>query len=81
MPSPAHTAHTARTADLLLYGGNLLTLDPTQADTVAIAGGTILAVGTEQELRPFVSQKTQTLPCAGQTVLPGFIDAHLHLLA
>ncbi len=77
MPSPAHTA------DLLLYAGHILTLDPTRprAEAVAIADGTILALGTEQELRPLVSQKTQTLPCTGHTVLPGFIDPHLHLFA
>lgn len=83
MPSPAHAAPSAPAADLLLYAGHILTLDPSRprAEAVAIAGGTILAVGTEQELRPFVSHRTQTLPCAGQTVLPGFIDPHLHLFA
>ncbi len=71
------------TADLLLYGGHILTLDPNQpeVEAIAIAAGKILAVGTEQELRPYVSQKTHTLPCAGRTVLPGFIDPHLHLSA
>ncbi len=71
------------TADLLLYGGRILTLNPNQpeAQAVAIAAGKILAVGTEQELRAFVSPKTQTLSCAGKTVLPGFIDPHLHLFA
>ena len=70
-------------ADLLLYGGRVLTFDPNrpEAQAVAIAAGKILAVGTEQELRTFVSPKTQTIPCAGRTVLPGFIDPHLHLFA
>ena len=71
------------TADLLLYGGHVLTFDPNrpEAQAVAIAAGRILAVGTEEELRSFVSPKTQTLACAGRTVLPGFIDPHLHLFA
>ena len=71
------------TADLLLYGGHVLTFDPNrpEAQAVAIAAGKILALGTEQELRAFVSPKTQTLACAGRTVLPGFIDPHLHLFA
>lgn len=70
-------------ADLLLYGGRVLTCDPNrpEAQAVAITAGKILAVGTEQELRAFVSPKTQTIPCAGRTVLPGFIDPHLHLFA
>ena len=71
------------TADLLLYGGHVLTLNPDrpEAQAIAIAAGKILAVGTEEELRPFVSPKTQALPCTGRTVLPGFIDPHLHLFA
>ncbi len=71
------------TADLLLYGGHVLTFDPNrpEAQAVAIAAGKILAVGTEQGLRPFVSPKTQTVPCTGRMILPGFIDPHLHLFA
>ena len=70
-------------ADLLLYGGTVITQNPTQptAEAVAIAADTIIAVGSESELRPFVSQTTQTLSCSGRTVLPGFIDPHLHLFA
>lgn len=70
-------------ADLLLHGGRVLTLDPRRpwAEAVAISGGKILAVGSEHELKPFLSSRTQLLACAGKTVLPGFIDPHLHLLA
>ncbi len=70
-------------ADLLLYGGRVLTFDPArpEAQAVAIAAGKILAVGSERELRAFVSPKTQTVSCAGRMVLPGFIDPHLHLFA
>ena len=76
-------ASSPRTADLLLYGGQILTLDQNQphAEAVAIAAGKILAVGSEQALRSYISQETQLLPCAGRTVTPGFIDPHLHLFA
>ncbi len=71
------------TADLLLHGGRVLTLDPTRpfAEAVAISAGQILAVGAERELHALVSPRTQTLSCRGQAVLPGFIDPHLHLFA
>ncbi len=71
------------TADLFLYGGHILTLDPyhPQAEAVAIADGKILAVGSVSELQPFLSSHTERLSCVGQTVLPGFIDPHLHLLS
>jgi predicted amidohydrolase YtcJ len=70
-------------ADLLLYGGRVLTLDPDLPETeaVAIADGKILAVGNEKDLRSFCSSRTHKLSCSGQTVLPGFIDPHLHLFA
>lgn len=71
------------TADLLLYGGIVLTQDPARptAEAVAVTADKIIAVGSASELRPFVSRRTQTVSCAGRTVLPGFIDPHLHLFA
>ena len=70
-------------ADLLLYGGRILTLDlqHPEAEAVAVANGKILAVGTEDELRPLLSSRTQSLTCAGKTVLPGLIDPHLHFFS
>jgi predicted amidohydrolase YtcJ len=71
------------TADLLLYGGRILTLDPSRptADALAVRGSHILAVGGEGEVRPCVSSRTHLLACHGATILPGFIDPHLHLFA
>lgn len=70
-------------ADLLLYNAHVLTLDPQRpyGGAVAIASGHIVAAGSEGELRPFVSSRTQLLSCSGHTVLPGFIDPHVHLFA
>lgn len=71
------------TADLLLYGGRILTLSLTRptAEAVAIADGKILSIGRERDLRILASSRTQKISCAGRTVIPGFIDPHLHLLA
>ena len=70
-------------ADLLLYGSRVLTLDPhlSEAEAVAISNGKIIAVGSERELKPFVASRTQFFSCAGKTILPGFIDPHLHFFA
>jgi predicted amidohydrolase YtcJ len=75
--------HPVLTADLLLYGGRVLTLDPNYptVEAIAISASHILAVGAEKDLRAFVSTQTHTLSCTGQTVIPGFIDPHLHLFA
>ena len=71
------------TADLLLYGGRILTLSlnrPT-AEAVAVADGKILAIGRERDLRTITSSHTQKISCVGHTVIPGFIDPHLHLFS
>jgi predicted amidohydrolase YtcJ len=70
-------------SDLLLFDGRVLTLNPSRphADAVLLRDGKILAVGGADEMRLLVTAKTQFLSCRGRTVLPGFIDPHLHLFA
>ncbi len=47
---------------------------------VAVAGDRILAVGTDEEILALAGPETEAVDLAGRTVLPGFIDAHAHLL-
>src|SRR5258708_5359072 len=42
--------------------------------------GRILIVGTNDEVRRSGGQHTEVIDLRGKTVLPGFIDAHIHLL-
>jgi hypothetical protein len=55
-------------------------MDPANpaADAIAIAGGRFLAVGTKDEIDNLASASTKRIDLGGRTVLPGFIDAHLH---
>ena len=70
-------------AGLLLYGGRVLTMDPSRprAEAVATSAGRILAVGGEHEIRSSVSPHMERISCQGRIVLPGFIDPHLHLFS
>ena len=52
-----------------------------QAQAVAIDGSRITAVGTEAEARAASGPGAKVIDCGGGTVTPGFIDAHVHLLA
>jgi hypothetical protein len=67
-------------ADVILYNGNIHTMDLAnpEAEAVAIAGGRFLAVGSKAEVENLASAGTKRIDLGGRTVLPGFIDAHLH---
>jgi predicted amidohydrolase YtcJ len=72
---------TVGVATLALIKGRVLTQDPrdTTATAVAAAGGRIIAVGHDQDIRALTDSTTQIIDLHGRTVLPGFIDAHNHV--
>ena len=65
---------------LILYNGNLLTVDPDlpQVQAVAISHARIIAIGTNSEIRGLSGPTTTLVDLGGKTVVPGFIDAHSH---
>jgi predicted amidohydrolase YtcJ len=69
------------TADLAIVGGAVWTVDEGQAraEAVAIADDRILAVGTDDDVRPLIGERTEVIDARGATVLPGFVDAHNHV--
>ena len=71
------------TVQLLLTNARVITLVPAQpfAESVAISGGTIAAVGSNAELSFLVGSCPQVIDCRGMTLLPGFVDSHCHLMA
>ena len=50
------------------------------ADTVAVAAGRIAAVGRTEDILPLAGPETRIIDLRGQTLLPGFHDAHCHVL-
>jgi predicted amidohydrolase YtcJ len=70
-------------ADLILYNANVVTLDSncSTAQLVAVRDGKVLAVTNNEALAEFRGPETSVIDCQGQTVLPGFNDAHCHLVA
>ena len=71
-----------KTADLVLYNANVLTMNRRQprAELVAVKGGRIIYVGKSDELDLFRG-RSKTINCEGRAVIPGFNDAHIHVLA
>ena len=68
-------------ADLVLYGGRVLTLDRESrvAEAIAIARDRILAVGRDAEMLSLTAPDGRRLDLRGRTAIPGLFDAHAHL--
>lgn len=52
-----------------------------RANQLAIKNGKIIAVSNTQNLLSLKNKYTKIIDCRGKTVLPGFIDPHIHLFA
>ncbi|MFQ5552799.1 MAG: amidohydrolase [Thermoplasmata archaeon] len=70
----------ANPADVILHNGTVLTMevDRPRSEAVAVVGGSIAAVGTNEEALALRTDRTLIVDLAGRTLLPGFIDSHAH---
>jgi len=68
---------------VVFHNGAILTMeaDQPQAQAIAIRGENILAVGTDEEVLALQGPDTQVVDLQGRALLPGFVDAHTHILA
>ena len=68
-------------ADIIIKNGKVLTVNQTNdiVEAVAIRGDKILAVGSNADVDAYLGEGTRVIDAAGKTVLPGFIDAHIHV--
>jgi predicted amidohydrolase YtcJ len=73
---------SAGPVDLIVHNARVYTADGdgTMAEAVAIRGNQILRVGSEREVLRLQRPQTVMIDAGGGAVLPGFNDAHLHLL-
>jgi hypothetical protein len=69
-------------ADILLLRGRVWTAEanPAWAEAVAVRAGRVVAVGTTNEVETLRGPKTEVIHLGGRLVLPGFDDAHVHLI-
>ena len=67
-------------ADTLFVNGTVITMNPAQpeAQAVAIRAGRILAVGSMNDVAKLKGEATRVVDLAGKTLLPGFVDPHMH---
>lgn len=77
------TAAAATPADIIFFGGSIVTMNDAQptAGAVAVKGGEIVAVGAVSEVRAqWAGSGTRLVDLAGKALLPGFIDGHGHFM-
>jgi len=68
-------------ATLAILNANVITLNQTQpkAQAIAIQNGKIIAVGSSREIRKRIGKKTKVVDAKNRTVVPGFVDCHVHM--
>lgn len=71
----------AEPADLILRNGDVVTLDPSlpRATTIAIRGGVIVDVGSDDLTATWRGPATKVIDLRGQCAIPGFNDTHAHM--
>lgn len=69
-------------AETIIKNANIISMNPSQprAESLAIWSDKLIAVGTNDEIDGLRGSQTNILDLSGSTVVPGFIDAHIHVL-
>jgi len=78
----ASSSPSAWADSLLAINGHIYTGNPKQpfVEAIAVKDGRIVAVGTTAEIQKQKQSDSRILELGGRTVVPGFIDSHVHSL-
>lgn len=76
------TTASAQAPDLIVTNARIYTIDQNRpvVDAMAIRNGRIVATGPSRLIGAMKGASTQVLDLGGKTVVPGMIDAHVHLM-
>lgn len=83
MPNEGRAQTSSTETTTIFTNANVLTVDDdfSEAQAIAVRGNRILAVGTNGEVRAVAGENATMIDLEGKTVLPGFIDAHTHVVS
>ena len=81
-PKPA-VSQESESADTIYFNGKVITVNDKQpkATVVAVKDGKILYVGDIRGSKSLTSESTKKVDLAGKTMVPGFVDAHGHVVS
>ncbi|HEY8290953.1 MAG TPA: amidohydrolase, partial [Thermomicrobiales bacterium] len=68
--------------DTLFVNGTVVTMNPVhpQAEAVLVRGDRVVAVGLAADMGALAAPGARVVDLGGQTLLPGFNEAHNHML-
>ncbi|MGI9497864.1 MAG: amidohydrolase [Mariniblastus sp.] len=71
-----------QSAELVLVGGNIYTVDQSRphAEAIAVNAGRIVAVGSDKAISAYITPETQVIDLNGKFAMPGFIEGHAHFM-
>lgn len=74
--------HAQESADRIWSGGPILTMNDAamRAEAIAERDGRIVAVGSRAEVMGLRGEGTELIDLNGRALLPGFVDAHGHMV-
>ena len=78
--STAFAPQAPRRATLIVINGHVVTPAGVSAEAVAVDGNRIVAVGTTADVERWRGPATETIDAHERSVVPGFIDSHVHLM-
>ena len=68
-------------ADMVVTNAKIVTIDQDnpRAEAIAITGEFIVAIGSNDDIDPYIEEgRTEVIDAGGRLVTPGFNDAHVH---
>lgn len=70
-------------ASLIITNAAVFTMDEARprAEAIAVSGNQIMRMGSHAEVMAEKGQGTRVVDAAGATVIPGFIEGHMHLFS
>ncbi len=73
-------ASAQQSADLVLRGGVIATMEPEapQVEAIALRGGRIAALGSNADMQAWIGPATRVVELDGRFAMPGFIEGHGH---
>jgi predicted amidohydrolase YtcJ len=76
------SAPAVEPATMVMRGGTIVTMDDAvpEAQALAVRGDRIVAVGTSEQIAPYVGPATEVIELGGLTAVPGLIEGHGHFM-